>query len=126
MTDSKETPKSPEDLQKELQDFIKKFGGDVMAFPSSPMAPEAGESPEADKAPEDEVPEAVLDFDMNPTQVKAYLDRFVIGQDEAIRAQDAELEAERLAAESDALIEEDNARAIEAADASCLCDICLA
>ena len=49
-----------------------------------------------------------------------------IWQDEAIRAQDAELEAERLAAESDALIEEDNARAIEAADASCLCDICLA
>ncbi len=85
MTDSKETPKSPEDLQKELQDFIKKFGGDVMAFPSSPMAPEAGESPEADKPPEDEVPEAVLDFDMNPTQVKAYLDRFVIGQDEAKR-----------------------------------------
>ena len=49
-----------------------------------------------------------------------------IWQDEAIRAQDAELEAERLAAESDALIEEDNARAIEAAAASCLCDICLA
>ncbi|MEE3199033.1 MAG: AAA family ATPase [Planctomycetota bacterium] len=85
MTDSKETPKSPEELQKELQDFIQKFGGDVVAFPNSPMAPEAGGSPEAEKTEEPEIPEAVLDFDMTPTQVKAYLDRFVIGQDEAKR-----------------------------------------
>ena len=85
MSDSKETPKSPEELQKELQEFIQKFGGDVMAFPTSPMAPDPGGNPEAEKTDADEIPEAVLDFDMTPTQVKAYLDRFVIGQDEAKR-----------------------------------------
>ncbi len=85
MTDSKETPKSPEELQKELQEFIQKFGGDVVAFPNSPMAPEAGGAPEAENTEEAEIPEAVLDFDMTPTQVKSYLDRFVIGQEEAKR-----------------------------------------
>ena len=85
MSDSKETPKSPEELQKELQEFIQKFGGDVMASPTSPMAPDPGGNPEAEKTDADEIPEAVLDFDMTPTQVKAYLDRFVIGQDEAKR-----------------------------------------
>ena len=56
-----------------------------MAFPTSPMAPDPGGNPEAEKTDADEIPEAVLDFDMTPTQVKAYLDRFVIGQDEAKR-----------------------------------------
>ena len=85
MTDSNKTPKSPEELQKEIQDFIKdKFGGDVVTFP---VGPDAMENPSQAENQEEvvEIPEAVLDFDMTPTQVKAYLDRFVIGQDEAKR-----------------------------------------
>lgn len=86
MSDSKETPKSPEELQKEIQDFIKdKLGGDVVGFPLGPGS--MGQPPQQQPPPEDqfEIPEAVLDFEMTPTQVKAYLDRFVIGQDEAKR-----------------------------------------
>ena len=78
MTDSNKTPKSPEELQKEIQDFIKdKFGGDVVTFP---VGPDAMGDPPKDESQEEElkIPEAVLDFDMTPTQVKAYLDRFVL------------------------------------------------
>jgi len=85
MTDSNKTPKSPEELQKEIQDFIKdKFGGEVVTFPVGPEA--MGNPPQVENQEEVvEIPEAVLDFDMTPAQVKTYLDRFVIGQDEAKR-----------------------------------------
>lgn len=84
MTDSKETPRSPEELFKELQESIQKIGGDVVAFPPGP-APNQPTGPDAQNGEDDEIPAAVLEFNMTPTQVKAYLDRFVIGQDEAKR-----------------------------------------
>ena len=87
--DSKKPPKSVEDVQKDLQDFIKdKFGGNVMAFPMGPGGMGAPAAEEPVTAGEDEVPAVppeVLSFDMTPRQVKSYLDRYVIGQDDAKR-----------------------------------------
>jgi endopeptidase Clp ATP-binding regulatory subunit ClpX len=89
--DSKKPPKSVEEVQKELQDFIKdKFGGNVMAFPMGPGGMGAQPSEELAGDTEDEVevpaiPAEALSFDMTPRQVKSYLDRYVIGQGDAKR-----------------------------------------
>ncbi|MEI6632702.1 MAG: AAA family ATPase [Chlamydiota bacterium] len=70
---------TPDELQKELAEFFKnKFGGKAMVsiFPQADGGPgeeEAG----AEQAPPD------LKFDLKPREVKDYLDRFVIRQDEA-------------------------------------------
>lgn len=56
-----------------------------MAFPPGVAAGNAAAAPEPDQSEAEEIPGAVLEFDMTPTQVKAYLDRFVIGQEEAKR-----------------------------------------
>ncbi len=78
----REIPK-PEDIQKEFEDFVKKrFGGQVkilaQEFPF--RAKDEGASEKISRQPID------LNFDHKPKAVKAYLDRFVIGQDEAKKA----------------------------------------
>jgi len=108
-------PQSVADVQRELQDFIRdKFGGDVVTFPvgsnpfgDSPFGDQvsgagsdgagsdgagsdgAGSDGTAEDSAADEdeleLPSDVLSFDMTPRQVKAYLDRYVIGQDDAKR-----------------------------------------
>ena len=76
---NKEIP-SPEEIQKELAKFLKeKFGG----------TPIVHAIPQADSVSEEEGEEDAsgekwqLDFDYKPKDIKEYLDRFVIRQDEA-------------------------------------------
>ena len=85
MSDSKETPKTPEELLQEMQKIFKDGGGEGVTFSLAPNL-----QPDPERAPDDsgedlEIPEAMLDFDRTPVEVKAYLDRSVIGQDEAKR-----------------------------------------
>ena len=82
--DKKEDSKNPlEDLQKQLE---KLFGGKPMKFEfAGAMPPEAEEEPP--QAPEqnndEEVLERIRDFSMKPREIRDYLNRFVIKQDEA-------------------------------------------
>ena len=83
MSESKETPKTPEELLQEMQKVLKDGGG--ISFPPVPNLQSGPGVVSEDHAQDLEIPAAVLDFDKTPIQVKAYLDRFVIGQDEAKR-----------------------------------------
>lgn len=74
--------RSPEDLRQELQDLFKSLGIGAFAIPLHPRAPEPEEPPPPDEASSTRLSHA-LRFDLKPEQVKAHLDRFVIGQDEA-------------------------------------------
>jgi endopeptidase Clp ATP-binding regulatory subunit ClpX len=70
---------TPDELQKELAEFMKKkFGGKafVSIFPQAEPAGEEG-AEAAEEKPAD------LRFDLKPKEVKEYLDRFVIKQEEA-------------------------------------------
>lgn len=72
-------PPSPEELQKQLQDFMKQH------FPNSAVfgaRPDMAGTPEAPPAREEAEPPEFF-FDKKPRDVKAYLDRFVIKQEEA-------------------------------------------
>jgi endopeptidase Clp ATP-binding regulatory subunit ClpX len=79
------TPPSPEEVTRKLEDFIKNTLGGQVLFTrvegAGVMQPEPGASDE----PETEVEEAEPSFDFHhkPRDIKAYLDRFVIRQDEA-------------------------------------------
>lgn len=69
---------TPEELQRQLQEFIRQH------FPAGPAPafskPEPSGAPER---PEGEAKSEPFRFDYKPRDVKAYLDRFVIKQDEA-------------------------------------------
>jgi len=79
---------TPGELQKEFEDFFKnRFGGNiqVVAQPmmgAQPAAQEEPENPESAEASEN----FDLDFNYKPQDIKAYLDRYVIKQDEAKKA----------------------------------------
>jgi endopeptidase Clp ATP-binding regulatory subunit ClpX len=75
---------SPEDIQKEFEDFVKnRFGGTVQVFSH------AASANEEKKATEEEPKTSKvkgLTFNYKPRQIKQHLDRYVIGQDEAKKA----------------------------------------
>jgi ATP-dependent Clp protease ATP-binding subunit ClpX len=76
---------SPEEITRKLEDFIKNsLGGQVIFSRVEPhdLATPA-ESVEDDESPVIDVPAAAFDFRYKPADIKAYLDRFVIRQDEA-------------------------------------------
>jgi ATP-dependent Clp protease ATP-binding subunit ClpX len=77
---------NPEELQKEFQDLIeKKFGGRVQVMSMGDTMPFPDDNQESqDKR--NETLKSIEDFKYKPKDVKAYLDRFVIGQDEAKKA----------------------------------------
>ncbi len=86
------SPPSPEEIQKWLQDTIKdRFGSDIITMPFS-VGPSA-ETPDEDGSGDDGVDATeeesrrldAIGFDLTPRQVKAHLDRFVIGQEQAKR-----------------------------------------
>jgi len=80
---------NPEDLQKEFQDLVeKKFGGkvQVLSMDESLGFPGVDFDEEADSQEPMEALESIYDFNYKPRDVKSYLDRFVIGQDEAKKA----------------------------------------
>ncbi|WP_242522735.1 AAA family ATPase [Candidatus Methylacidiphilum infernorum] len=62
----------PQEMQKRLQDFVKSFGS------PSPMASEPLKEDRREK-----FKEKILQFQFTPKDIKAYLDRFVIKQEEA-------------------------------------------
>ncbi|PYJ96643.1 MAG: ATP-dependent protease [Verrucomicrobia bacterium] len=71
-------PPSPEEFQRQLQEFMRQRlpGGNVSSFTR----------PDTSDAPEDSHPESKsqeFKFDYKPRDVKAYLDRFVVKQEEA-------------------------------------------
>lgn len=79
------TPPSPEEITKKLEDFIKNsLGGQVLftKIEGPHVKKEADETP-ADAPPAEGPAEEEFDFRYKPAEIKAYLDRFVIRQDEA-------------------------------------------
>ncbi len=87
----KDKPRSPEEIQKDLQDFLKdKLGGQVFSIPmGSGEMPGSSDESGGEESPEDEQnkrKEEALKFSLTPRQVKEHLDRFVIGQEQAKKA----------------------------------------
>lgn len=80
--DTRKEPPSPEEFQKQLQDFMKQMfpSGSYINFSSSGKP--IGTPPASDPEPEPESAPA-WQFDYKPRDVKKYLDRYVIKQDEA-------------------------------------------
>jgi endopeptidase Clp ATP-binding regulatory subunit ClpX len=74
---------TPEEIEKEFQEFVQqKYGGSVRLINASASDP----SPEGEaEAPE---PKQTFDlkFDLKPKEIKQYLDRYIIKQDEAKKA----------------------------------------
>src|SRR6266540_5984451 len=70
-------PPSPEEFQRQLSDFLRQHFQNNRAASPQPEAPGAAEPGGAPGKPEE------FDFKYKPRDVKAYLDRFVIKQDEA-------------------------------------------
>lgn len=74
-------PPTPEEFQKRLQDFMKQYfpGSNVSSFHQAQPKDATSGADSSEKEPEKEE----WKFDYKPRDVKAYLDRFVIKQDEA-------------------------------------------
>mgnify|MGYP003455619826 FL=1 len=71
-------PPSPEEFQRQLQEFMRQqFQNAPKSSATETEMSGAPESPEADAEPLE------FFFDKKPREVKAYLDRFVIKQEEA-------------------------------------------
>ena len=73
---------TPEEIEKEFQEFVQqKYGGSVRLINASASEP----SPEGEEVPE---PKKTFDlkFDLKPKEIKQYLDRYIIKQDEAKKA----------------------------------------
>lgn len=80
MTDEKKKPPKPEEIQEQLQDFLKdKFGENMFSMSFQPFQ---GQAPQEEPGQE-ERPRRDLSFDFTPKEVKDYLDGYVIGQEEA-------------------------------------------
>lgn len=73
---------TPEELQHKLGEFLKSSFGDRVSFSTftSVETEDAGNSPAPEKSAE---PSDVFHFKHHPRDIKAHLDRFVIGQDAA-------------------------------------------
>ena len=81
-TTNKKRP-TPEELQREFEAFLKQKYGDSVKFSvSSPNV----ESEPASPPPPKKRTAADLKFDYKPKEVKQYLDRFIIRQDEGKKA----------------------------------------
>ncbi|MCZ6677950.1 MAG: AAA family ATPase [Candidatus Poribacteria bacterium] len=82
-TENKKIP-TPEEIQKEFEDFVKQKYGGTVRFVTPHAKPSAGTAPdESESAPKKSFD---LKFDMKPKEVKHYLDRSIIKQDEAKKA----------------------------------------
>src|SRR5689334_16284602 len=71
-------PLSPDEFQKQLSDFMRQHFQGFRVTPFASAATGAGSSESQGKSARPE-----FHFDKTPHQVKAYLDRFVIQQEEA-------------------------------------------
>ena len=75
-----DTIPTPDELQRELAEFFKKKFGDKALISIFPQAEAAG-GDEGEEEVEEKLPD--LKFDLKPKEIKEYLDRFVIKQEEA-------------------------------------------
>jgi endopeptidase Clp ATP-binding regulatory subunit ClpX len=74
----------PEDVQKEFEDFVRhRMGPGLHDFQSAVQHPPASVRESTDHSSS---PQSLWTFDKTPKEVKAFLDRFVIGQDEVKKA----------------------------------------
>lgn len=78
-------PSSPDEITRKLEDFIKNsLGGQVVFSRMEPGLHSLSPEQETKDGPTvEEEPVAAYDFHYKPADIKAYLDRFVIRQDEA-------------------------------------------
>lgn len=76
----------PEDIQKEFEDFVqKRFGGQVKVIAQE--MPGFQKRPQTQKKVSDKEEQKLdLSFDFKPKDLKVYLDRYIIGQEEAKKA----------------------------------------
>ena len=78
---------TPEEITRKLEDFIKNsLGGQVLftrVEPQNPRIPSEGDGTGMEDSGPVEEPAVSFDFHYRPADIKAYLDRFVIRQDEA-------------------------------------------
>jgi ATP-dependent Clp protease ATP-binding subunit ClpX len=78
-----ETLPTPEEIQKKLSEFMKQEFGERVVFAAAPQA----ETVETGPPGEEPRPKRVqFDFELRPKEVKVYLDRFVIRQEDAKKA----------------------------------------
>jgi ATP-dependent Clp protease ATP-binding subunit ClpX len=78
MADHKNIP-NPEELRKEVADFLKNKYGDRIVIPAEPDA--SGEPPVSGHGA---APTSKINFNLKPSELEAYLQQFVVGQDEAV------------------------------------------
>lgn len=85
----------PDEVMRKLRDFMKKNFGDgvsLMGFPpgggfANHLDEEESPSKSGDSSPpENDLSRRVFDFDLQPKDIKAHLDRYVVRQDEAKKA----------------------------------------
>jgi len=74
-------PPSPGEIQKKLQEFMKQNFGEGVVLTAVQPQTETGEGGTQETAPDPDP--RFFDFHFKPRDIKAYLDRFVIQQDEA-------------------------------------------
>lgn len=78
-----ENPK-PEEIREQLNDLFKeKFGDKMFSMSFSPFGQQEGGAATMDEQEEEETTSRDLDFDFTPIQIKEYLDKYVIGQNDA-------------------------------------------
>ena len=84
MSDDEKKGPSPEEMQRSLQEFFGKMGTNMnWAMPGMEVGGTEDEEP---SEPEIRPADSVFEFNYIPRDIKAYLDRFVIRQDEAKKA----------------------------------------
>ncbi len=81
--DKKKDIPSPEEFQKQLSDFMKQNFSGLGFSPFGGVPPKSETTPTQEQEKKQSSIEDLLKFDYRPKDVKAYLDRFVIQQDEA-------------------------------------------
>ena len=80
MKNSNEKIPNPKEIEKEIGDFLsKKFGGNVKVI--SPMSLPKELANETSKGPSSKI--RTINFDLKPEELVAYLDQFMVKQDEA-------------------------------------------
>ncbi|HKK17319.1 MAG TPA: hypothetical protein VJ952_01450, partial [Opitutales bacterium] len=82
----KEPPNPFEEIQKQLKDLFKDTNVKVSTHaydPSGAMDDEDGESAPPDHEKNEEVMEQIRNFRLKPKEIRDYLNRFVIRQDDA-------------------------------------------
>ncbi len=77
---------NPEEIEKEFQEFLQKKYGDGVSVRLGYVGGEQGASEQAETQPPEPQKTFDLKFDLKPKDIKKYLDRYVIKQDEAKKA----------------------------------------